>query len=400
MIAAAAGALRAGLTAALLGDEMGEGGDIRFFHWAANLIADGRGYIAPYTLQLTGDVRPTAEHPPLWPHLLGLVSELGGTSVLAHRLVGCAVGALTVAAVGLLARRVAGDAVGLTAAGLAACYPLFLAADGSLMSEPLYGLAIAVALIAVLGLLDRPSGRSALGLGLVVGVAALIRGEGLLLLPLLALPAAVLAAPGGRLRRAGLVLAGAALVIAPWTARNWARFDQPVLVSTNDSTVLVGANCEATYRGRDLGYWRDDCRTTIRERNEAELAARYRREGLSYAADHAGRLPAVLPVRVLRTWGVWQPRRQAALAEGRHRRLEQAGVVAFFLLLPLAARGALALRPERGKLLVLLAPAVLVTVTSLAAYGQTRFRHAFEISLVVLAALAIVRLAGSRRTAA
>ena len=55
----------------------------------------------------------------------------------------------------------------------------------------------------------------------------------------------------------------AALVIAPWTVRNWITFDQPVLLSTNDATVLTGANCHDTYHGKDLGSWRVDCRSHV-----------------------------------------------------------------------------------------------------------------------------------------
>jgi hypothetical protein len=40
---------------------------------------------------------------------------------------------------------------------------------------------------------------------------------------------------------------------------------------------------------------------------------------------------------------------------------------------------------------------VLVTLSSAIGYGNPRFRHAFEISIVVLAALALVSVADRRR---
>ena len=52
----------------------------------------------------------------------------------------------------------------------------------------------------------------------------------------------------------------------------------------------------------------------------------------------------------------------------------------------------LLLRRRRFPLLILLAPFITVTVTTLLAYGQIRFRHSAELSLVVLAAVALDRL--------
>jgi hypothetical protein len=99
---------------------------------------------------------------------------------------------------------------------------------------------------------------------------------------------------------------------------------------------------------------------------------------------------------VLRTWDLWKPGRQLESAEGRARWAEKAGVVVYFLLLPLAIAGFVLLRRrpgDRGPFWILLAPAVLVTVSSAIGYGVPRFRHAFEISLVVTAAVALVAVA-------
>ena len=125
--------------------------------------------------------------------------------------------------------------------------------------------------------------------------------------------------------------------------------------------------------------------------SDAERSRRWRREGLEYARDHAGRLPIVIPVRVLRTWELWQPLEQVQFAEGRYRPLVRVGVVWYFALLPLAGLGVLALRGRR-ELWLLLAPAATVVVTSAVGYGVPRLRHAAEIPLVVLAAVGIERL--------
>ena len=338
-------------------------GDYQFFQNVPNLLADGEGFTNPF-LAAQGTFEPTALHPPLWPLLLSVSSALGGTSELAHKLVGTLAGTGTVAVIGVLGRRIGGTAVGLTAAGIACVYPVFVGADGSLMSESLYGLLIATVLLLALRLMDRPGPWLAAGLGIAIGLAALTRTEGLAFLVLLALPAAWLA--GGPLRfRAGLAavaIAGALVVVAPWTVRNHEAFGSFVPISTN----------------------------------EGERAERWRRDGLDFMRDHAGRLPKVATARVLRTWGLFPPGK-VVVNEGRPRWIAQIETVFYLVLLPLAVAGVFFLRGPRERL-VLLAPALIVTLVSAYGWGLTRFRHAADIALVVLAAVALVEIA--RRLAA
>jgi 4-amino-4-deoxy-L-arabinose transferase-like glycosyltransferase len=369
-------------------------GDAGFFHAVANLVGAGHGFSVP------GDptYSPTAGHPPLHPLVLSLTSALGLTGWTVHRLVGAVEGALTILLVGLLGRRVGGERAGLIAALLTAVYPVFIRIDGSVLSEPLAGLLVAGCLLAALVLIDRPAPRVALALGALVGLAALTRAELLLLLPLLALPAAVYAG-GPRARNAALATLACVVILVPWTVRNLSAFDSFVPLSTNSGSALAGANCDRTYSGIDLGFWRFDCaRGPARGGNDAEQAARLRSQGIDYARDHAARLPAVMSVRVLRTWDLYQPLRQARLSEGRHVKLAEAGVFSFYLLALLAIGGAVALR-RRAELLVLLAPVILVTVTAIATLGAPRLRFSAEISIVVLAAVALARLTGRREAA-
>jgi 4-amino-4-deoxy-L-arabinose transferase-like glycosyltransferase len=359
-----------------------------FFHWVGKAVADGHGYVNPAELYFKGHSVATAMHPPLYTFVIATATKLGITGDEAQRSLGCLFGAATIALVGLLGRRVAGEAVGLVAAALAAVYPLLIAADGALMSETLYGPLIALALLAAYRMRDEPSARRAIALGLVIGLAALTRPEALLLLPLLALP---------RWRWFAVACVAAAVVVLPWTARNWSAFDRFVLVSTNDGTTLAGSNCAATYHGRDLGSFDTSCIRPVRfPSNEAHQAAVYRSDGVSYAGDHAGRVPLVVAVRVLRLWGLYQPTRLAYDAQNRSHTVEQAGVVFSFVLIAFAVGGTVALRRRREPVSILLAPIVLVTVTCALTYGGIRLRHAAEIPLVVLAAVGAYALARDR----
>jgi 4-amino-4-deoxy-L-arabinose transferase-like glycosyltransferase len=378
-------------------------GDSQFFNIEANLVADGKGYVEPFVEAAYGLSVPTAAHPPLYPTLLAGLSLVGFDGVLSHRALGALLGGVTIVLIALIGRRVGGERVGLVAALVAALYPLLVAADGAPMSESLYGLLIAACLLVALALRDgprQPRVGLAAALGALIGLAALTRSEALLLVALLGVPLT------WRAWRPMLALVAACVVVlAPWTIRNLSAFDRLTLISHNDSTVLAGANCDRTYRGADLGGWRFDCISDRHTFREGAQAARWRQEGIDYATDHASRWPLVVPVRVLRTWDLWQPNRQIASAEGRARWAEKAGVVAYFLLLPFAVAGFVLLRRrgDGGPLWILIAPAVLVTLSSAVGYGVPRFRHAFEISLVVAAALAMVAVADrvkARRAAA
>src|SRR4051812_21048613 len=188
-------------------------GDATFYHELGNLLAGWHGFVEP------GSGIPTALHPPLFPLLLAAGSKLGADSYQAQRVVVCLVGAATVLAVGLVARRAAGDRAGLLAAGLAAVAPVLISAGGAVMSETLLGLLVALAALAAYALLARPSLPRAALLGALVGAAALTRGEAILLLVLLVLPVA-LRLPRRRLATLATATVACLVALAPWTIRN------------------------------------------------------------------------------------------------------------------------------------------------------------------------------------
>jgi 4-amino-4-deoxy-L-arabinose transferase-like glycosyltransferase len=365
-------------------------GDWWFYHWQANLIADGRGFLDPFQL-LQHHAVPSAGHPPLYPLLLAGLSKLGLTTTLWHRSLGVPLGMLSIVLIALLGRRIAGPAAGLTAAIIAAIYPIFIGADADLMSETLYGPLIAGGLLAALALWERPRAGAAALLGALIALAALTRSEALLFLPLLGLPLAWHGGRAGRLARVAALIGACVVVLAPWTIRNLSTFDRFVPLTTNDATVVAGANCALTYHGVDLGGWNIACISKRSEQDESVQADKWRSEGIDYATHHVRRLPVVVAVRFLRVWDLWQPRRQVQFAEGRQHRVEQAGIVMYFLLLPLAAYGFALLR-DRVTRWILASPFVVVSITAIAGYGVPRLRHAAEIPLVVLAGVAIPTL--------
>ena len=402
-------------------------GDGVYYHEAANLLADGLGFTAPYrylhggaqevlfvadpsaitasanAALPVGHVEPTAGHPPLWVLVLGFSSMLGFTGVTAHQMLGAIVGAFGVVAIGWTGRTLDGPRTGLVAAALAAVHACLWLSDGLLMSETLVVTGTALLVGCAIRAHRSSDTRWILLLGLVGGLTALVRAEMLVVLPLVAWP--VLWTPGIAARRRlirylaiGLV---AAAVLAPWTVRNLRAFEEPVLLSNGLGILLAQTNCDATYYGDKQGSWEFECglpqplRSDGTPGDESERDIVYRQRGLEYMADHPGRLVShVVPKRVGRFWGVYAPIQQLRadiLVEGREFRLSVLGLVQFYVTVPLAVVGAIWLRRRSQPLLPLLAVPLMGTVVAALTLGATRYRVPTDVVLVLLSAVAIAR---------
>ena len=387
-----------------------EKGDELFYNAEANYLAQGHGFNEPFTALTHPGAKaaPAADHPPLTVVALAPVSWLTDHAPLSwfikeplhdhvreHRFTMVVLGTLLVALVGLLGRRVGGDTVGLVAAGIAAVSPNIWVNDGLVMSETLTALAVVGAMYATLWWRDRPSRWRAAALGAVCGVAALARVEFLLLVPLLG-AIVVFSLPPPRAEhwiQAGVTVVAALVVIAPWVGFNLARFRDPTFVSTNDGLTLAGANCDAVYHGHSMGFWSLSCASDPPPGDQSQGSAALRRRGIDYAKGHASRLPVVVLARLGRTWSVYRPLDMVQLNQGEDREawVTRLGLVVYYPTLLFAIGGAVELwrRRRRVVLWVLSVPPIIVTINTVATYGQTRFRAGAEPSLALLAAVGI-----------
>jgi 4-amino-4-deoxy-L-arabinose transferase-like glycosyltransferase len=400
-------------------------GDQIFYNSEANFVADGHGFNEPFTgvLRPGTEPGPAADHPPLTVTVLAPVSWLSERPpvswiidepledhVREHRYAMVVLGTASVLLVGLLGRRAArSDTVGLVAAGIAALAPNVWVNDGLVMSETVTVLTVVGAMLAAFALRDRPGWWRAAALGALCGLAALARAELLLLVPLLAIPAALTVRGPARARaELAVVATGVALLaLAPWVVFNLARFDDRTFVSTNDGIALLGSNCEGVYHGTGTGLTAPvvgagGCLTPPPPGDQSVVAREYRQEAFDYMRAHKGRVPAVVAARIGRTWGVFRPGDMVSynVGEGRERWVTTLGMIAYYPTLIAAIGGVVVLARRRARfaLGVLLVPALIVTVGSAATYGQTRFRAAAEPSLAVLAAVGVVALIDALRS--
>jgi 4-amino-4-deoxy-L-arabinose transferase-like glycosyltransferase len=376
-------------------------GDPYYYHAAANLLADGEGFVHPYAWD-EGVRVAGADHPPGYVVLLAVPSLLGFDSVRAHQITSCLVGAGTILLIGLVGRRLAGDRAGLIAAGLAAVYPNMWLNDGALMSETLALFLVAAATLAAYWAWDGPTWRRFAALGATVGLASLARAEGALLLGLVVVPLAAwvpgLAGWRERARHGLAAVAMALLVMAPWVVANLVRFEEPATLSTQLGPTLDVANCDDTYEGPLLGAWSFACATEIEGHDRSVLDRETRQEAQSYVGDHLDRVPAVVAARFGRTWGLYDPFDQLELdffADGRPLNAARVGLGMYYAGAVAAMAGLVALRRRGVPSFPVTAWLVNVAITVVVFYGSTRFRAPAEPALVLLAAVGVD--AGLRR---
>jgi 4-amino-4-deoxy-L-arabinose transferase-like glycosyltransferase len=176
---------------------------------------------------------------PLFPYSLGGLFALLGPDQLAQAaLVQAFLGAAACALVYLLGRRLLDERTGVVAGLLAAAYGPALFYVAVFLSTTLEVLLAVATLLAVTAARERPTPRRWLVAGVIAGLACLARPNFLLgVAALVACLPLMIRQPDRRpdwsaAVRAGAALAlGAALCIAPVTARNWVVGGKPVLIS-------------------------------------------------------------------------------------------------------------------------------------------------------------------------
>ncbi|MFO0570815.1 MAG: glycosyltransferase family 39 protein [Polyangiaceae bacterium] len=221
--------------------------DARFYHQLATRIAAGLGYTWQWP---DGVVTFVAHYPVGYPALVAALYRGFGASPTVAMTLNAALGALAVLG---LHRLVAADA-GRLAAGFAAVtfalHPAAVFYTPALMTEGVTAALLVLCAFSAVRARAHDSWWLLALAGGLAGVAILVRGQSLLLLPVfvwLAARGVGRERPPRRVLRGFVLVCAAALVVLPWTARNCQRMDRCVVVSANVGwNLLIGVTPGAT----------------------------------------------------------------------------------------------------------------------------------------------------------
>jgi 4-amino-4-deoxy-L-arabinose transferase-like glycosyltransferase len=184
-------------------------------------IAAGHGY--PQSTVAPGG-GPSAYRPPGYPYFLGAVYAVAGDHINAALVLQAFLGTITVGLIGLIALRLFGRRPALIALSLAAIYPPLVLSSSTLISETVF-LPLELGSLALALHMRRAPPSRAVGvviLGVLLGLATLVRPVGILMLPPLVV---ALLGPrpwrSWRLAKAPVILVLAtAVTLTPWLVRN------------------------------------------------------------------------------------------------------------------------------------------------------------------------------------
>ncbi|HZM31154.1 MAG TPA: glycosyltransferase family 39 protein [Acidimicrobiales bacterium] len=380
----------------------------------ADHVAAGDGY----TYGDGPDQGQTAYYPPGYPVALGAVIWLVRLVPGDWSAFGVAVGmnvVLSVATIGLvfaLARRLAGNAVGLVAAGIWALWPNLVFHSAIVLTETLFLFLFVLLLLVALAdpaVARAPGTRRLVAIGVLFGACALVRP-----VSLVAAPAFLVLWWGPAVRtvlwRGALAGLAAVAVMVPWAVRSTLVMDEPVALSLNlGDNLCLGHNPGASGGFGDLGehcftaeglqrpesetrrqsenvdralrYIRDEPGTTLRRTvTKARITLEDDADGLDVAEDFGAR----------------------RIVSGGTRDTLELAANAFYAVVAVAGiAGAVILvrrtdPGRRGLFLVVVGLAQLAT--PLATFGDPRFKMPLYPTLAVGAAVALVAAADRLRS--
>ena len=380
------------------------GGDAYSYHYGANLLVSGHGFINPY-LYIPHNAHhavQTASFPPLFIFLVAIPSAIGLKTFLVERVWSCILGAVAIVVVGYTGREIGGRRVGLIAAFLLAVYPNIWMSDELALSESIAPLLVALVLLCSYRFWKDPSTKRVIWLGVALGIAMLGRDELTALVLFLFIPLVLLATSLDWKRRfavLGIGLLATALVVAPWVGYNLSRFQKPVFISTGLGVTLASSDCATTYSGPNEGYWSMPCALKYAASPSVDIHADESVEGaqlqhlaLNYVRAHENRLIPVTAAKLGRAFGFFHPAQQIendAFIETRPYHWALVGLGMYYALLALSIGGTIVLRRRRIPSFPLWAIGVVVMLSVALTFGQTRYRTTFEVSLVLMAAVTL-----------
>lgn len=286
--------------------------DGHYYDYGAKRIAAGLGYSDDVVIDGHTVAVPWCHYPVGYSGLLGGLYRIFGSGPYVATVANAVIGALLVALVHRLARYATTPGRARMAALLTGISPGLIVYSALLMTEPLAALGIVMAAWLFVRELHTSHTRSRAALprylsagilaGGVMGLTVLVRPQGLLCVPALALLAWRSDGSGGlreRLRAAvvptAIALATTLAVVAPWTVRNCRVMDGCALVSTNAGwNLAIGAFPRATGRFETLHAY-DGCPVVT---GQVQQDRCWMNEGLRWIAQNPRRWIGLMPAKL------------------------------------------------------------------------------------------------------
>ncbi len=373
-------------------------------------------YIANYHCFCEYPNHPSISRPPLWPYILSIFYFLPpqanpqqldtGVQVFYGRLFLCFIGSFTCVLVYLLARDLFGKRIALITGSIAAVYTGLFIYDGWLYTESLYTFSL-TAFVYSLYRLQRTAQRRWIVLsGLFLGFATLARSNGPILFAMLFLWAiAIILAkvlPWLTVVKSILVITIiAAIVITPWTYRNYLVSHSFVLVSLGEGDVLLGTYNDNVLRGTS-GIWtspryitpRPDLPQVVLEgKDTAQYTAEDDKIATNYTLHwiemHWRDMPRLLTYHLVGMWTYTTENNLPFIEFPGQLSSQVVGYMTLLMPIPiflLAISGLLVTWQHRKQQLLIVYSAIALTIVqNLVFYGIMRFRAPIEPLLVLLA---------------
>jgi 4-amino-4-deoxy-L-arabinose transferase-like glycosyltransferase len=332
-----------------------------------------------------------AARPPGYPYFLAAIFSVFGSSsdappLLAVRLAQALLGGLLCLVIYLTGKKLYSHAVGLVAAALVALDPFLTYFSGLVLSEALFALVLAAAMLSLLHAQDG-NVRWAAAAGALLGAAAMVRASTLLMIPPVAAAWMLLRWKKPRsIQQGAAVLLLAAAVMSPWAWRNYKLTGSPVF-----TTLSAGASLyEATYPGADGGPAIDKIKwpEETESMGEAEKDAYLRRRALEFIRQDPLRILSLAFVKLRRFWSIFPN-------FSEYRRPVVMAVSALYMvpMLVCIAAGIIIRRKTLGAAAILLVPAIYFTGLHMVFVGSIRYRAPVMPLLAVFAGAAVVAFA-------
>ncbi len=327
---------------------------------------------------------PTALTSFLYVIYLASVYAVVGHHPIVARLIQALFGTMICVLAYRLGRRLFGVRAGLAASLLTAFYAFFIYYSAALMTQTLFTLGLMVALDTTLDIAVRPTKPKRVILGLALGATTLLRQS---MMPFIALFLLwLLWESQGRIRGRDLLVTVSivALLILPWTLRNYLVLGRFLLLNSEYGYIIWNSNHPEQGTNFDPGYV-----VSIPEKwrgwNEVDINNAMLREGIGFILQDPTRFARLSLSRIPVFFEFW-PKADSPMISNISRVLSF-GVTLPFMLIGLS----LSLRHWRRYLLLYLF-ILGYTAIHLVSWASARYRLPMDAVLILFAGYAMVQI--------